>query len=268
MRTITTLLTLLFVNLLHAAEPLRIVSLAPSITKSLYHLGASENIVGRTSYCFIADEDNKEIVASAVSVNVEKLITLKPDLVLATMITSPETLEIISKAGIKTVVSPTPQNFESLCEQFIELGTLVNRKNVADSIVKHTKREVAKIRDSYIKQPKQDFFFQIGAKPIFTVLDNTYMADYITLSGGRNIASGLKHGTLNREFVLTNNPDVIIIVNMGLVGEEEKAEWEKYPFLNAVKKKQVFFIESDMASTPNPQDFLRTMQVIQKSLQK
>lgn len=248
-------------------QPRRIVSLAPSLTKSIYYLGAANQLVGCTSYCYMAEKDNKEVVATAISVNIEKVITLKPDLVVASAITNPETLELIRRAGIPTKVISTPQNFQILCTQFLELGALIGRSAAADSIVQHTKREVARIKQSYQNQTPKQFFFQIGAKPLFTVLDNTFMADYITFSGGKNIASGLTKGTLNREFVLVKNPDVIIIVNMGIVGEEEKKTWELYPHLNAVKNNKVFFIESDMASTPNPPDFLNTMKAIQKALQ-
>lgn len=248
-------------------KPMRIVSLAPSLTKSIYYLGGADQLVGRTSYCHIAEKDNKEVVATAISVNVEKVITLKPDLVVASAITNPETLEIIRRAGIPTKVITTAPNFDVLCTQFMELGDLIGRSATADSIVQHTRREVEQIKRSYDQKAPQKFFFQIGAKPLFTVLDNTFMADYITFSGGENISSGLTKGTLNREFVLVKNPDVIIIVNMGIVGEEEKETWELYPHLNAVKNNKVFFIESDMASTPNPPDFLKTMKAIQKALQ-
>lgn len=263
------LLTILMGSMTTKAQnqPRRIVSLAPSLTKSIYYLGASDQLVGRTSYCHIAEKDNKEVVASAISVNVEKVITLKPDLVVASAITNPETLELIRRAGIPTKVFSTPPNFDMLCNQFLELGALIGRSTTADSIIQHTRREVEKIKRSYEAQARQQFFFQIGAMPLFTVLDKTFMADYITFSGGQNIASGLTKGTLNREFVLMKNPDVIIIVNMGLVGEEEKKTWEQYPHLNAVKNNKVFFIESDMASTPNPPDFLKTMKAIQKELQ-
>lgn len=248
-------------------RPKRIVSLAPSLTKSIYYLGGADQLVGRTTYCHIAEKDQKEVVATAITVNIEKVITLKPDLVVASTITNPETLEMIRRAGIPTKVIATPPNFDILCTQFLELGALIGQFATADSIVQHTRREVDLIKQSYDQKAPQQFFFQIGAKPLFTVLDNTFMADYITFSGGENISSGLTKGTLNREFVLVKNPDVIIIVNMGIVGEEEKKTWQLYPHLKAVKNNKVFFIESDMASTPNPPDFLNTMKAIQKALQ-
>lgn len=261
------LLAVLAFNLNAQKPAARIVSLAPSLTKSIYYMGAAEQLVGRTSYCFIADADDKEVVASAVSVNIEKVLTLKPDLVLATGITNPETIALLQRAGIRTKVFQTPRNFEEICLHFQELGRLTGREAAADSIVAHTRQEVEQIKASYEGQAAKTFFFQIGANPLFTVLDHTFMNDYINFSGGINVAGGLKAGTLSREWVLMKNPEVIVIVNMGLVGEEEKAIWESYPQLRAVKNDLVFFVESDMASTPNPPDFLKTLQSMQKILQ-
>lgn len=244
----------------------RIVSLTPSLTKSLYYLGAEDKLIGHTNYCNIALGDNKQILATAVKVNIEKVITLRPDLVIASTMTDPETINLIKKAGIKTEIFPTPKTFDEICVQFEYLGAIVGKSEKASEIVSDVRKKVDLIKAAYPQNTKLDFFFQIGAKPLFTVLEKTFMNDYITFSGGRNIAAGLTAGTLNREFVLIKNPDVIIIVNMGIVGDEEKKAWENYPKLNAVKNKKIFFIESDMASTPNPPDFLKTMEAIKIKL--
>ena len=225
-------------------------------------------MVGITSFCFIAHDSNKEIVASAVSVNLEKVITLKPDLVVTTAMTKAATIELLRKAGIRVEVFKTPKSFEEICLQFERLGRLIGRESKALEINREVREKVSIIRASHQYDPVPAFFFQIGANPLFTVLQNTFMDDYITFSGGRNIAAGFTRGTINREYVLTSNPDVIIIVNMGIAGDEEQKIWERYPFLNAVKNKRIFFIESDMASTPNPPDFLKTMQAIRKNLEE
>jgi ABC-type Fe3+-hydroxamate transport system substrate-binding protein len=261
------LLLLLSVSGVGQTAPQRIISLAPSLTKSLYYLGADDLIVGHTSYCHIAKDDNKEIVASAVTVNIEKVVILRPDLVITTAMTNPETIEIIQRAGIKTKVFQTPRSFDEICSQFEILGNLTGTSETASIIIKDVTKKVYEIKESHNYNTSPDFFFQIGSKPLFTVLENTFMDDYITFSGGKNIAAGFTRGTINREFVLMQNPDVIIIVNMGISGEEEKKIWESYPFLNAVKNKKVFFVESDMASTPNPPDFLSTLESIRKQLE-
>ena len=248
------------------ATPGRIVSLAPSLTRSIYYLGAEESLMGHTTFCHIASGSNKEVVASAVTVNVEKVITLQPDLVVTTAMTNPETIEMIRKAGIRTEVFQTPVSFEEICTQFERLGRLTGKEATARAISREVREKVDAISATHRYNAAPAFFFQIGASPLFTVLENTFMNDYITFSGGRNIAAGFKRGTISREYVLTSNPDVIIIVNMGITGDEEKKIWERFPFLNAVRNDRIFFLESDMASTPNPPDFLKTLQAIRENL--
>lgn len=264
--TFFTLLFFIFITTLVAQAPKRIVSLAPSLTKSLYYLGAEDALVGHTTYCNIAKDDGKEIVASAIQVNVEKVITLKPDLVIVHSITRSQTVDLLRKAGLRVELFNTPKSYDEVCTQFVELGKIVGKEESARRIVAKTSLEVDSIRNLYKNEPDVKMLFQIGARPLFTVLDNTFMADYITFSGGVNISSGLTVGTITREFVLAKNPDAIIIVDMGIVGEDEIKIWQSYPDLNAVKKEKIFFVESDMASTPNPVDFLMTLKVLQTNL--
>lgn len=261
------LLLLLSASCLAQTVPARIISLAPSLTKSLYYLGAEDLVVGHTNFCHIAKDDHKEIVASAVTVNLEKVIALRPDLVVTTAMTNPETIAMLQRAGIKTEVFQTPRSFDEICTQFEMLGNITGTSETASNIIYNVTKRVNEIRASHNYHTPPAYFFQIGSKPLFTVLENTFMDDYITFSGGRNIAAGFTRGTINREFVLMKNPDVIIIVNMGISGEEEKKIWESYPFLNAVKNKKIFFVESDMASTPNPPDFLSTLESIREQLE-
>lgn len=264
----TILFVVISVYCLAQTRPDRIVSLAPSITKSIYYLGAQDQLVGHTSYCHIAKDDNKDIVASAVAVNLEKVIALRPDLVVTTAMTNPETLEMLARAGIKTEVFQTPRSFDEICSQFKTLGSYTGTEETAKRIINEVRKQVNEIRESHTYNTPPAFFFQIGSKPLFTVLEDTFMDDYITFSGGRNIAAGFTRGTISREYVLASNPDVIVIVNMGITGDEEKKIWENYPSLNAVKNNNIFFVESDMASTPNPPDFLQTMQAIRKNLKE
>lgn len=112
------------------------------------------------------------------------------------------------------------------------------------------------------KSPKE--FFQIGAKPLFCAVPNTFQEDFIRFSGGKNIASGLKMGGVTREFVLTQNPDVIFIVTMGIVAQEEKDTWMGYSALSAAKDKKIFILDADKTCSPTPVLFLDALEEIIK----
>lgn len=242
----------------------RIISLVPSLTQSLYYLDAQDKLVGCTSYCVFAKEDKKEIVASAVKANLEKVVSLKPDLVLVSGFTDLQDIETLRKFGIKVELFPSPKSFKEICNQFIHLGKLVGKEDTARKIVAESEQKIKNISARVKWKKKPRMFFQIGANPLFTVLPNTFMDDYMTFLGAENISKTLNKGTVGREFVIAKNPDYIFIVTMGIVGNEEKEIWNRYSSLAATRKKQIYIIESDIACQPTPITFVQTMEELEK----
>lgn len=234
----------------------RIVSLSRVITQDIYLLGAKDKLVGCTSYCDMAISDKKEVIATAVEVNVEKIIMLKPDLVIATTITKSETIETLKKVGIRVVAFPTTRSYNDICQNFRQIAEYTGKKDVAENVINNQKHRLDSIISLTPKIQKPKVFFEIGTKPIFTVMPNTFMDDFITFAGGINVASDLTRGTITRESVLLRNPDVIIIVTMGILADEEKASWLSCKELNAAKNKKIFIIDSDKACSPTPVTFI------------
>jgi len=236
----------------------RVISLAPSITETIYLLGAQDKLVGCTTFCTLAIADGKEQIGSTVDVNIEKILMLKPDLVLAMLLTKPQDIETMRKLGIKVEIIPTPKNFNEICNQTIHIAKLTGNENAAREIVQKTKNEVDSLKLKCRKQPeKLKIFFQLGSNPIFTVLENTFMNDFILLCNGENIANGLTKGSVTRENVLMKNPDVIIVATMGGFGAEEQKVWKSYGGLKAAKNNKIFLIDSETACSPTPVNFAK-----------
>jgi len=240
--------------------PTRIVSLAPSLTKNVYFLEQQHKLVGCTSYCDTAVANGKEVVASAVKVNIEKVVSLKPDLVITTTMTNPETLDMLKKFNIRVETFPTAKSFDEICKQTIRLGQIIGAESNAKRIVTQSETKIKSLASSTRKDKSPSVFFQIGAKPLFTVIPGTFMNDYILLAGGKNVVTTTKTGTITREAVIASNPDVIFIVTMGIVGNEEKNVWESYSTLSAAKNKKIFIIDSNDACTPTPVTFVKTLE--------
>lgn len=261
----TVLLLLLLTTLALQGQPYkRIVSLAPSFTQSLYYLEAQDRIVGCTSYCLGAKDNEKKVVATAVKANVERIISLKPDIVLASGLTNPKDIELLRKVGINVKVIQSPKTFQEICDQFTQMGNWVGKKDKADAIIRESKSSVQKIIENNKQFAGKRMFFQIGANPLFAVIPNTFMNDYMTFLGVHNIATNVNQGSVTREFVIANNPDYIFIATMGIVGEEELKVWNKYPSLKATKNKQIFIIDSDIACQPSPVTFAKTIELMYK----
>jgi len=260
-------LVLFLMPLFTMAQPFnRIVSLAPSLTMNVYYLDSKQKLVGCTSFCEIAKPDKKEIIGSATMVNIEKIVSLKPDLIVATLITKPEVLDKLRKLGIHVEVFSSPKDFNGICSQFLRLGMLIGKAEKAKAVIAESKANVDKIKAQHKGVAKQKIFFQIGSNPLFSVLSNTFMNDFILFCGGINIASEMHSGTIGRESVLKRNPDAIFIVTMGVAGDDEKAIWQRYGELSATKRKQIFIIDSNQACTPTPLSFVYTLEMINKLL--
>lgn len=241
---------------------MRIISLAPSLTKNLQYLGAENEMVGCTNYCKVTRK--MPIVATAIKVDIEKVVSLRPDLVVTSTLTTPETIAILKKMRIKVVSFPMCHSYKEVCDQFVQLGKLVGKEVQARKVLASTNKTINSVKTK--QMTNQKIFFQLGINPIFSVIPNTFMEDYITFCGATNIAYGMKGGTMTREAVLARNPDAIFIVTMGSFAEQEKKIWEKYSNLSAMKRRKIFIIDSDKACTPTPVTFAETLVTMVKLL--
>ena len=236
----------------------RIISLSPQLTKEIYLLGAEDKLVGCTIYA-PSYAKNKEKVGTVTEANLEKVIELKPDLVLVTPLTNAKEVEKLRKLGIKIAFFPRARSFNELCEQFLELAKLVGKEEKARRIVQKVRKEAELLRNRTRDMDKTRVFIEVGARPLFTVNRDSFINDLIEFAGGENIAKNAKSGLYSREKVLKENPDVIIIVTMGIIGENEKEKWLRYKCLKAVKNKRIYIIDSDKICAPTPVSFVNTL---------
>lgn len=240
----------------------RIVSLAPSLTKNIQYLGVENELVGCTSYCKTTRKI--PIVASAIKVNIEKVVAQKPDLVVASTLTSPETIESLRKMKLNVVVFPMSHSYAEICSQFLRLGKMVGHDAQARQVIAATNRKITALKAKRANGKK--IFIQLGSNPLVAVISNTFMDDYITFAGGKNIFKGKTRTTITRESVLAQNPDAIFIVTMGIVADQEKKEWERFSSLPAARNHKIFIIDSDKACTPTPVTFAESLETIIRDL--
>jgi iron complex transport system substrate-binding protein len=244
----------------------RIVSLAPSITENLYLIGAGDKLVGCTSYCTMAVDKGVQQIGSTIDVNIEKILSLKPDLVLTMLMTKLQDVEALRKLGIRVEILSTPKTFNEICEQTLQIARLTGNEKTAEQVVSSARQQVEALKSQMKTKPRRKVFFQLGANPVFTVLPNTFMNDFLLFSNSENIGNGMKTGIITRESVLSKNPDVIFIATMGGFGEAEKKVWESYKGLKAAETKKVFLIPSETSCSPTPDNFAKAFAEVVKNL--
>lgn len=252
---------ILFPVLARAGEqPKRIVSLAPSITEGLYQLGAEEGLIAVTSYCdYPPQAKTKEIIGTIINPNIEKIYSLSPDLVLANDgINRSQTIEKLKSLGLEVVTFDECNNFGDITKSFIQLGELTDREQEAKTIIKKVEAEVKSITRKLEAVSPVRVFLEVGARPLISVGPQSFTSEFIRYSGGINIFADTSgsHPRVSREEVLKRNPEVIMLVTMGDVKEEEKAYWQKFKHLEAVKLNRIYIIDPDKVCRPTPIRFL------------
>lgn len=242
-------------------HPQRIISLVPSVTENIYLLNAEDKLLANTTYCVRPEEaKKKEKIGTIIGTNLEKIVQLEPDIVLASSLTHPKTKEKLKNLGIKVVTFPQPKNFTELSRQFMELAKLMDKEKEGEEIVGAVKSKVASVKRNVEGLQKPKVFMQIGANPLFAANKDSFTNDFIELAGGTNIAKDARTGLYSREEVLKHNPDVIIIITMGIVGEREKRIWQKYTTVNAVKDNRIHIVDSYRFCSPTPVTFVEALE--------
>ncbi len=243
------------------AASLRIVSLAQSATQMLYDLGVEAQVVGRTSYCPKRKDGGKAVeIGTAQLMNLEKILVLKPDLVVASGLSDPRQLDKLKDFGIAVEIFDTPRDFEELCSHFLRLAIRVGKLPEAKKQLQAIKDRMAVIQEERSKEKPLKVLLQIGADPLFVVIGGNYMHEFIRYIHGENIVADLKNPAVSRESMLLRNPNCIFIVTMGVIGEEEEQEWKRYKHLDAAKSGAIFCIDSNYACVPTPHCFLKTLE--------
>ena len=237
--------------------PRRIVSLAPNITEILFSLGLDEEIVGVSIHCNYPEKAKTKVqVGSYISLDFERIISLKPDLIIATGAgNTREMVERLGALGFETYVI-FPRKFDDVLQSIAHLSQVVDREREGVAIVEGMRRRRQSVVELTQSLPKPKVFLQIGDAPIVTVGKNSFADDLIRLAGGENIAGKEKamYPRLGMEEILKRSPEVIIISSMNPKGDYEKIlkEWARWKTIPAVKNNRVHLMDSDLIDRPSP----------------
>ncbi len=234
----------------------RIISFSPPATEQIFLLGAEDRLIACTTYCIRPTQAEKKVkIGSLRDLNMEKIIALAPDLVIASSLTKPMVVKKLNDFGIKTVTFKSPPDFKTLLKQFVELGELIGEKDKAAKIAKDSEGKIDRIKvmtSGFSKKPKA--IFQVGSKPMYLSGNDSFVGDFIKSAGGVNILGDKNSGVFSREMIVVENPDVIFMTTMGFAGEEEKKEWQKFKSISAVANSRIFVYDASSICSPNPCD--------------
>ncbi|RTR25271.1 ABC transporter substrate-binding protein [Deinococcus radiophilus] len=233
------------------AEPKRIVTLLPSHTETLFAIGAGGKLVGIDEYSnYPRETAGITKVGSGFQPDIEKIVALKPDLVLVDESSSARLAEKLSAVGL-TVYGGTPQTYNEVFEKIVVLGKMTNRETGATNLVVKMRRELSALERSVVNRPKVSTYFEVDPTP-YSVGPNSYIGTLITRGGGRNIvpASLGDFPKVDPELVVRANPQVMI----GLTVNEARRRpgWSNLQAVRSGRVYQPTNAERDAIARPGP----------------
>ena len=244
-------------NITVPTTPRRIVSLAPSITEIVFALEQGHRLVGVTRYSdYPLAAAKLPKVGSYVSLDLERIVALNPDLCIATKDGNPKAvIDRLESLKIPVFVV-NPHNLDTVLETILEIGSILDSGYRAKTLtsgmftrIQHVKTVVAQV--GY--RPR--VFFQIGVSPIVSAGTGTFIHELIEVAGGQNLAEGrLAYPRFSREQVLALEPEIFIITSMArqAIFEQVKAQWRRWPNIPAVRDERIFLVDSDLFDRPSP----------------
>ena len=234
----------------------RIVSLAPSITETVYALGLGDRIVGDTDYCdYPPEAKQKPHVGAVLNPSLEKIVALKPDLVLGTPEANRrETVGELERLGIP-LYGLTAHTVDDLLRSMEDLGGLLGREAKARALVSQLRRRVGAVEASVKREPRPKVLFVVWYRPLITAGRGSFISDAIRLAGGSSVSDNLPGDwpRLSLEEALHRDPDVILFPKTESFSPslDEFGRLPGWKELRAVKDHRLHFVP-DTISRPSP----------------
>ncbi len=248
--------------------PRRVISLAPNLTETVCYLGAQDKLVGRTARCNRpASAANIPQVGAYLHPDMERIIALKPDLVLAAKPgLREEIVERLSSLGIPVFVEDS-KSVDDVCRLMGKLGRLFKREKTAAEAVEDIQRRRRALQERLEGLPSPSVLFAVGVKPLVVAGGRSFLGALIREAGGVNIAENIDipYARFSFEEVIKIDPEYILILDKECKQQECVDHLRRYPTLRAVRDEKVVSVDADLVARPAPA-VIEALELIAKTL--
>jgi len=240
--------------------PKAIVSMIPSNTEILYALGLSEEIVGVSDYDNYPEEAASKEKIGGMEFNVEKIISLNPDLVLAhesALGTWDAGLQQLRDAGVQVYTVTNAETFDATYETIHEIGEATGKTEEATKIVEDMKAKIKEVQDKVAEvDTKKKVLVEVSPEPeIYTPAGNTIMNEMLGMINAENLVADLDGWIkIDPEEIVKRNPDVILTTYGNYTPDAVNLVLNRNGFsdVTAVKNKAVHDMDADLTGRMGP----------------
>lgn len=244
-----------------SAAPMRIISIVPAVTEMLFAIGAGPQVVGVSSFDhFPAEVETRPRVGGLLDPNVERMLTLKPDLVVVYGAKS-DLAARLSRAKIATYAYETG-GLANVTGTIRALGERIGRKTEAEAEATRIERGLAAIRARVADRPRYRTLLIFGREPgslrgVYVSGGIGFLHDLLEVAGGDDVFADVKRENIQiaAEQILTRAPEAIIELHeprSPQVLAAERRVWSQLPDLPAVKNNRVYLLANEMLTIPGP----------------
>lgn len=235
--------------------PQRVISMAPSLTTTVFDLGAGSLLVGRTLRCNEPKEALEvPVIGPYLNPDLERVIGQHPDLVLATKAGAPkEFIKRLTDLGIPVYVDDS-ETLDQIIGLVKRLGILFGREQRADELTHELNIRREAVKECVREAPSPTVVFVVGVKPLVVAAGRSFIGALIREAGGINIAEhhSLPYPQYNIEEMIRRNPEIILVVSKECVGQECVDIWKAHGSITAVMRARVYTLDPDLFTRPTP----------------
>ena len=235
--------------------PLKLVSLAPSVTETVFALGSGGRLVGVTTYCDYPSEARRlPKIGGFMNPSLEAIFAKHPDLVIGvTGAIDPVKVREMERLGLKVKLISLG-SLKEILGSIQSLSALLGDADAGERLVSRIHLQVERIHNKVETASRRSVLMIVGTKPVVAVGGKNFIDELITLAGGINIAANSAQPWLNLpdEYVVAKAPEVIIEAGMGSERGNSTRHWDDLKSIPAVRDKRVYAYSSDRILRPGP----------------
>ena len=246
------------------SDPGRIVALHPSAAQTMWEIGARDEVVGMPVSTYTSDlegyrEPANVVAADGFTVNVEAVVNLSPDLVLAPNVTSPDTVAQLRRAGLTVYHFEEAESIEDVYGKTLLTGQLTGNCDGAAERTARMRVRIDRIRDAVADEAKPTVVYPLGGGVVAG--SDTFLHEVIETAGGSNLAAaeGISgYGQISAEVIVDRDPQWLIL-NDGL--PRSAIQMDAYNETTAIRDEQVIRVNPNYANQPAPRVALVVEQI-------
>jgi len=239
-------------------SPSRIVSLAPSLTETIYALGLQDRLVGDTDFCdYPLEAQKKPKVGGIINPNLEEIASLHPDLVLATKsINRLDTVRALDTLGIPSYATTDPHSVAEIISSTQKLADVLGASEAGKSLGEELQSRLSALQAKLAAVPPRRVLFIVWTEPLISTGQHTFIADVLRKAGAASIVeSSQDWPQMNLEEVVRLQPDYLVFASSHSEAAardfDALAARPGWRILDAVRNRR-FAVISDAVNRPAP----------------